>query len=54
MADAYRTSKKQERGAKVEAAKEAIMAKLQDDFDRKEVPQEHVRPLPVVLLSLPQ
>lgn len=42
MANAYRTSKKQERGAKVQAAKEAIMAKLQDDFDRKEVAQEHV------------
>lgn len=42
MAEAYRTTKKQERGAKVQAARDGIMAKLRDEFESQEVPQEHV------------
>lgn len=45
MAEAYRTTKKQERGAKVQAARDGIMAKLRDEFESQEVPQEHVRTL---------
>eukprot|EP00892_Ulva_mutabilis_P002428 jgi/Ulvmu1/12186/UM085_0050.1 len=42
FAEAYRTAKKQERGALVQAAKTAIKEKVQEEFERQEVPNEHV------------
>lgn len=40
MAQAYRTGKKQQRGAMVQAAKAAILEKLQELFDSKDISKE--------------